>query len=287
MEYVNQHFVTEAYLRAWCDPSTPNGAFVWVASKDGGSIRRKSPRSLFAAADFYTTYDLDGNRVLDLEHKLKQIEDRFVGLRDTKLRNHEPLGESDRMTLALFAATAFARTKREKQGGQQIWRDYLDMVDELPPELSQAVKKTQEYQDVLRLHKDQPLLYHLYLFVNTAGRYLYYLNCAIYETNLKPGLITSDNPCIWFDPSVYDLTQPLTYFGVGSPTLNIIFPISPWQYASFEQRGPDGYKDLSSMPEIEEGIVDSINAMTVANSAEQIVVSEKALKPSWFQSPRT
>jgi hypothetical protein len=57
-EYKNQHFVTEAYLRAWCDPQTPDdGAFVWKVSKKSPSISRKSPRSLCSEVDFYTVTD--------------------------------------------------------------------------------------------------------------------------------------------------------------------------------------------------------------------------------------
>ena len=77
MEYLNQHFVTEAYLRAWCDPDTPMGAFVWVVSKRDRKIRKKSPRSLFSSPDFYTVYDSSGNRILELEHKLHDIENDF------------------------------------------------------------------------------------------------------------------------------------------------------------------------------------------------------------------
>ncbi|MBI4731994.1 MAG: DUF4238 domain-containing protein, partial [Chloroflexi bacterium] len=122
MEYANQHFVTEAYLKAWCDPSTPNnGAFVWRVSKKDRSISMKSPKSLFSELDFYTVYDSRGNRILELEHKLKSIEDKFIVLRDKKLQYHRRLTPDDRRTIALFVSTMFARTKRQKEEDVQIW----------------------------------------------------------------------------------------------------------------------------------------------------------------------
>jgi hypothetical protein len=234
----NQHWVTEAYLRAWCDAATPNGAFVWVASKKERLMRRASPKSLFTEEDFYSWNDESGNRNLAMEHKLRDIESKFIHVRDKKLREHVPLTEEDRYNLAVFVSTAFARTKRQKENGIQTWQDYIQMVDGLPPALSNRIRASKDYQDVIRLHKDQPLLFHLYQFVNTTAPYLFLLNCAIYETNLSPGIITSDNPCIWIDPAVALPSARTTYFGVGSPSLNVLFPVSPRQYLSFEQKVP-------------------------------------------------
>ena len=117
MEYKNQHFVTESYLKAWCDPTTPNGAFVWVVSKKDRTITRKSPKSLFSEDDFYTYYDSNNKRYLELEHKLKDIEDRFIQLCNEKLRHQVPLIPKDRQTIALFASSTIARTKRWKEDG--------------------------------------------------------------------------------------------------------------------------------------------------------------------------
>ena len=287
MDYKNQHFVTEAYLKAWCDPHTPNGAFVWTISKKDRLISRKSPRSLFSKSDFYTIYDSDENRILELEHQLKNIEDEFISLRDKKLKSHQPLTPQDRRTIAIFTSTMFARTKYQKELDKKIWQEDIDFIETLPAELSLQVKQTREYKDVQDLHKKQPMPFHLYTFVNMTFPYLYLMNCAIYEVNTKPGLITSDNPCFWFDPAVYDPNKPLTFFGIGSPTLNIILPISPRQYISLEINGPDGYIDLSDKPGIEEELVDPLNSMIADNAEEYIVVSQKTFKEGWFSKSNT
>ncbi len=282
MEYKNQHFITEAYLRAWCDPNTPNGAFVWIVSKNDHSISRKSPRSLFSESDFYTIYDAGGNRNLELEHQLKDVEDKFIVLRDKKLKKHLPLTPDDRKVIALFVSTMFARTKRYKEEDKQTWQEYIDFIETLPQELAKQVKQTEEYKKVLELHRDQPMPFRLFTFVNMAFSYVYLMNCAIYETKTLPGLITSDNPCFWFDPAVYDPNKPLTFYGIGSPTLNIIMPISPSQYISLEMKGPDGYRIISSDPRNEEELVDLINGFTATNSDEFIVVNQKFYKEKWF-----
>ena len=148
MKYKNQHFITESYIKAWCDPQTPNGAFVWVVSKNQHSVSRRSPKSLFAEEDFYTVYDSNGQRILELEQELHKIEDKFILLRDQKLQKHRPLTPEDRRTIAIFVATKFARIKRQKEDGQQIWKEYWEFIDSLPPNLSMRIKCTKEYQRV-------------------------------------------------------------------------------------------------------------------------------------------
>lgn len=280
MEYKNQHFVTESYIKAWRDPKTPNGAFVWTVSKQNKTIRRKSPKSLFSEEDFYTVYDSDGNRILELEHKLRDIEDKFISLRDNKLQTHQALIPEDRQTIALFVSTMFSRTKRQKEESQQLWQEYLEFIDSLPNKFSSQIKRTKEYQDVLDWHSEQPMPFHMFHFVRMTAPYLFLLNCAIFGTNQKQGFITSDNPCFWFDPAVYASPSPPTFFGVGSPTLNVILPISPTQYISLQRNGPDGYFDLSSDPKTEKDLIDNINGLTATNCDNFIVVNQQKLKES-------
>jgi len=283
VKYKNQHFITESYIKAWCDPKTPNnGAFVWIVSKKDRIIQRKSPRSLFAEDDFYTVYDSNGNRVLELEHKLDEIESNFIKLRNKKLQNHIALTPEDRKIIALFISTMFARTKHQKEEGQQIWKDYLVFIDSLPQKLSSLIKQTEEYKQVQSLHLEQPMPFHLFHFVNMTAPYLYLLNCAIYETKINPGLITSDNPCFWFDPAIYNPSYSFPFYGIGSPTLNILFPISPKQYLSLQRNGADGYVDLHSNPETEIELVDLMNGFTATNCDEFIVVNQKTYKEKWF-----
>lgn len=284
MEYKNQHFVTESYLRAWCDPATPNGAFVWVVSKKDRKIIRKSPKSLFSDDDFYTYYDSKNNRFLELENKLKEVEDKFIQLRNEKIKQRIQLTENDRLTIALFASSTYARTKRWKEDGQKIWQDYIEMVDNLPQNIAKKIKASQDYRDVINIHKDQPMIFHLFSFINLTAPYLYEMNCAIYETKLEPGFITSDNPCFWFDPALYDPNKPITYFGIGSPTLNVLLPISPNHFLSLEMKGADGYIDLHTHPEEEINLINSLNNFTATNCDNFIVVNRKLFEEKWFDS---
>ena len=78
----NQHFVTQGYLRAWCDLATPTGhePYVWRFEKDGSNPRHKPPKKIYES-DLYTIPLPDGGRDLRLEHGLSQLEGKFVKIR--------------------------------------------------------------------------------------------------------------------------------------------------------------------------------------------------------------
>lgn len=227
-------------------------------------------------------YDKEGNRFVDLELRLKEIEDKFIQLRDNILQKHQTLRPEDKKTIALFAATMYARTKRQKREEKLLWQDYISFINSLPSEISLLIKQMPEYKQVVEVNIEQPMPYHLFHFVNITSQYLYQMNCAIYETSIRPGLITCDNPCLWIDPTILDPAIPKTFFGVGSPNLNILMPISPKQYIILERNGHDGYVYLDATPEIEENVIDPLNSIIAANCDEYIVVSQEILKECWF-----
>ena len=267
--------MTEGYIKAWLDPETPQGAYVWVFSKGYKSISKKSPRSLFSENDFYTVYDDKGNRILELEHKLKEIEDKFFLLRDNKLRIHKPLSPDDRLNIALFVSSMFARTKFQKEIQTDIWKEFLDFVDKAPENISKSIKESAEYAQIKALQK-QPMPFHLFNFVNISVQVLYKMNACIYETKDTPGFITSDNPCLWMDPAEIYPSEPKTWFGLGSRKLNIVLPISPNQCISLEAGGFDGYKQIDS----EHAKI--IEELIVSQAQEKIVVNKQIIRESWL-----
>jgi hypothetical protein len=272
---MNQHYVTEGYIKAWLDPKTPQGAYVWVFSKKYKTISRKSPSRLFSEIDFYTDYDNKGNRILDLEHELKKIEDKFFLLRDSKLKIHKSLLPDDRLTIATFISSMFARTKFQKEIQVDIWEELLDTVDNMPENISNSIKESAEYKTIKALHK-QPMPFNLFNFVNISAPVLYRMNACIYENNDAPGFITSDNPCLWMDPDLIYPSEPKTWFGLGSRKLNVILPISPNQCISLMAGGFDGYQEID--PEYAK----IIEELIISQAQEKIVINKHIIKESWL-----
>lgn len=128
-----QHFVPRSYLRAWCDPNTPEGQepYVWLFSGDGSNPRRRAPDNIFRETDLYTIELPDGGRNLVLEHGLAQLESEFVSIRDTKLRSLEPLEPAEHALLCAFVAAMHERTPARRDHFANQWGKVLAMADQV------------------------------------------------------------------------------------------------------------------------------------------------------------
>ena len=180
----------------------------------------------------------------------------------------------DRLTIALFVSSMYARTKFQKDIQKEIWDELLSDLEKLPEDLANFIKESPEYDRIKALHK-HPMPFNIFNFVNISVPYLYRMNTCIYEINDIPGFITSDNPCIWMDPFFIYPLEPKTWFGLGSRKLNVILPISPTQCLSLMAGGFDGYQ------EIDTEYAKIIEELILAQAQEKVVINKKIIKENW------
>ena len=74
---------------------------------------------------------------------------------------------------------------------------------------------------------DNPVATMLLPMIQAEVNYLPKLDFAIFCTNVKPGFITSDAPCVWFDPEAYKRPPLYRIPALAYRTIEIILPISP------------------------------------------------------------
>ncbi len=113
MEYKNQHIVPQSFLKPWIDPDVPEGyePYVWLISKDGKTTENKAPKNILSETDFYTVYDADGKRNVELEKRLSKIENDFIQIRDTKLFKNIPLDDNEFLSVLIFISIGFCAYK--------------------------------------------------------------------------------------------------------------------------------------------------------------------------------
>lgn len=68
---------------------------------------------------------------------------------------------------------------------------------------SQADEEDSFTLEEVREMADQPIQEMLSSFVTELGPMLFKTPSVILETSGTPGFITSDDPCVWFDPASY------------------------------------------------------------------------------------
>jgi hypothetical protein len=290
----NQHWIPQCYLKAWCDPDCPteHTPYVWRFTKDGSASKKKAPENIFYEKDMYTIEKPDGTRDLVLENGLAQLEDQFARLREEKIRFRSWFTISEKVTLYAFIAAMHGRTKAQRdfqgkqwQGMRKQMEGMIEWAKKATPEekrrLSSISPRDKKeggitYEQVKAV-TENPLQELLPLTIEVETKALYKMtDIMILETRESPGFITSDHPCVWFDPEGYK--RPPVYSGPALmyDSIEISLPVSPKQIIVLNRRGHTGYYPAPP------NIVADFNRRTRFRCQEYFVVQKNVKDPFWF-----
>ena len=300
LSHKRQHWVPQSYLKAWCDPATPEGqeSFVWRFEKDGNSRARKSPKNIFHATNLYTIHLSDGTRELSVEHGLAGLEAEFVRIRDKVLANEYAISQKDCFLLCAFVAAMKARSRSQLQHLHSQFQQVLDRITRskemmesrpLPKRVAAARRvlrpsgdqRTGDYEDIKAI-VDGPVGPWVAELTNSQLPYLTQMSLAVLTTNSELGFITSDRPCVWFDPESHNRPLTLRGAGLGSPSTEITLPASPRQMLCLSWSDCSGYYDDVSIR-----VVDDLNRRTLFYADEYFIVNCERTKPIWFDDGRS
>ena len=296
MAHKKQHFIPQSYLKAWCDPQTPPGQdpYVWQFSKDGLQVKKRAPNNIFYENNMYTIEQPDGKKNLVLEHGLSGLEQRFVRIRNNKIAKGKSLNQEEHIILCAFIAAMHGRTKAQRDHFQDQWGKLLTRMDEMTEFINKASPEeadkfmqafepigqqkegnTLSYEAVKEL-ATHPIQTMLWSIIQAETPLLIKLDMAILETSESQGFITSDTPCVWFDPE--SCKRPPLYQApaLAFPTTEIRFPISPNQMILLNQKG---FRRRILVPL---KIVDELNRITRFSADEHFVVNQNVKKDFWF-----
>ncbi len=296
-KHKRQHFVPSSYLEAWCDPNTPSGQtpYVWRFSKEGGQVTKKAPQKIFYETDMYTIVTPEGDRDLHLEYNLSRVEGEFAKVRTRKLGRKQKTTSQEHLVLCMFAAAMFSRTKAyaKHQSGQ--WQKALDLAEKMQAAMDKSTPEERKRMSAALLSPhtknekslsmeevreivEKPIQSMLSANVVQTAPLLFKKPYLILEAPIGNSFITSDNPCVWFDPADYQNPRPFGAGGLISPTLEITLPLSPKQMLFF------GGKLIVSglyLP-AENEMVANLNKRTRLFSDEFFVSNNSKVKSSWL-----
>jgi hypothetical protein len=289
MENSSQHWVPRSYLEAWCDPDVPSGhdPFVWLRPKTGGPARRKSPKKIFKEADFYTIHLPDGARDLALEHGLDTIENNFCRIREKRIEQRVALSADEKVWLCAFIAAIHIRTKPQRAALQQQWGHVLRVAEGLQAGLDRMTpEESKKYRPPTVLGKStgpslsvgqvkqiaaKPIQHMLLSVVEQDLPILNRMNLTIFTTDYDPGFITSDFPCIWFDPA--NGRRPTM---LRSESIEVTMPISPRSLALLS------WQDFPLYQQASVGALDNANRTQQIACEEYLIVKRNLVKSEWF-----
>ena len=301
MKHKKQHYVPQSYLKSWCDSDSPEEyePYVWFFHKRGGVGRKRAPSNLFRQTDLYTITKIDGSRDPFLEEGLSQLEGQFASIVRNKIEASEELSLDDRIIICAFASAMYARTKASEDRLHPFWQQLQNVLDEIiewnespagqnPQNQATSIPLDTEHAHIVSYEEireivDLPIPSLLLTHIQVSTPLLLKLDLAVIVTSTKPGFITSDDPCVWFDPEGYK--RPLYHRGPALiyPSIEITLPLSPSHCLLLNRRGSKGYIDLARYgPLIDIETVTEANWRTRNNSHEFIVVNRNVLLWDWF-----
>ena len=284
----DQHTVPDSYMRAWCDPGSSNGAFMWAFPKEGGPGGARSPKTSFVEEDFYTLLNPEGERDLSIEHALRDLEQAFVSVRDGALRARRSLNHLETLNVLEYMAAMTIRSKLFTGLHKKQWCAELAKMEELEraapatKAVRTAVPGREESSmgiDEVRAMASLTAPINVATMVPTMTKVFQRMKFLVLETPSEPGFITSDAPCVWFDSVTQFFPPPHNSPDLRSETIEVRMPVSPRQMAILTW-----HIDAPAYLAINDVSLTELNRITRGYCEKAFIVSRNVSRPEWFKS---
>jgi hypothetical protein len=273
-EKKRQHIIPNCYLKAWCDPDTPleQTPYIWRISRDGSQKRRRSPEKSFTGTDKYTIHLPDGSRNLAIENALGDIENQFVGVLD-RLDRRDDITLEDKVHLCAFSAAMHTRTTAMGVHWKNQVRHLHEMVVDMEKAHNVEPQTSLDTAEMVE-HAHQHLIAE---GIVTQVPLLYQMAMTIMVTEDAVGFITSDTPCVWFNPDWYKLPPFYRAPGLAQKAVEVTLPLTP-QYLMLisHNRQIPTYVNAKAMALTE------LNRRTRFHCSEEFVSCRAETRPEWF-----
>jgi hypothetical protein len=271
---VKQHLIPNCYLKAWCDPRTPDGQtpYIWRISRDGSSRKKKSPEKSFTASNRYTVTLPNGDESLIVENTLAGLENDFVSVR-TKVEERRELTQGDRVTLCSFAAVMHSRTRRAGDHWKGFFEQLHNIVSSLERQHNAEPATSLQTQRMVEIAPQHLVMSSLEIITPM----LFAMEMSILVTDDELGFITSDSPSVWFNPKAYTFPPMLRSPGLAQRDIEVSLPLTPKHMLFISNRKCHPYIDVGQRA------VDEANRLVRGYSTEEFVSWKGETRPSWFE----
>jgi hypothetical protein len=260
--------------------------YVWRFTREGQPAGRKSPYNIFKEIDLYTIPMPDGSRNLELEHGLSELEGRFTEIRE-KLEERKELTPVDVVTLLAFTVAMSFRTKAYRDFQQSQFKKIYGLADSVSKQFADGRPGPPTHGATLPGHSvsvsdiktvaERPIQALLPIQMSATIPVVTSMSLAIVEAEEAPGFITSDDPCIWFDPDAYRRAPMHREPSLMDTEIEVTLPISPRLTLLLNRKGKDGYCTAPHR------VIEEYNRRAVAYTDEYVIVNGDAKDDAWFE----
>jgi uncharacterized protein DUF4238 len=272
---MKQHLIPNCYLKAWCDPRTPEDQtpYIWRIARDGSGKKNKAPEKSFTATDRYTIKLPTGKKDLIVENTLAGLENAFVSVRG-QIEERQELTDEDKATLCLFAAAMQSRTRRAGDHWQKTAQQLHEMVSSMEQQYGTGPTTSRQTGRMVEVAPQ----YLVMTMLDVQTPLLYEMEMSIFVTDDELGFITSDSPCVWFNPKAHTFPPFYRSPGLGQADIEVTLPLTPSHMLFISHRKHPFYIDVGRH------VVDEANRLTRAHAADEFVSWKGETRPYWFET---
>ena len=262
--------------------------YLWMFDVDGTNARNKPPEKIFRETDIYTLPAPDGTRDLGLEHGLSEIEGHFTRIRTSKLNFKRPLSDEDWQWLCLFVAVAHVRTPALRDHMWDQFRGVRARLEEFMAEPPQESSMPAGYQskgapvtpEMLDNMVEDPMPMMLASTMKAVLPVMLNMNHIVFWTDDPLGFITSDNPCMWFDPTAHRRPPMARAVGIQTADIEVTLPLSPQQCILFSHsQFQTGYMKA------DRDMVNILNHRHAWHAPTTLIACRNEVRAEWFEHP--
>ena len=141
-----------------------------------------------------------------------------------------------------------------------------------PPDENAPSLSFEEVKNIV----EQPMAAMLGPTISAVTPALLTLDMGLVTTDDEQGFITSDDPCVWYDPELVRLPPFYRHPALVSKTIEVILPLTPRALLLYNRRG---FNYRFSAPT---NVVQFYNRLTRSNAGEHFVSNVNKVDPFWF-----
>lgn len=220
------HYVPKAYLNSWCDE---RGMVLLYRKDNPAQAISQPPDGVCFHKHYYAQPRPDGEMDHDrLENYFEKFEAKWPPI-VKRLEQRDNVNDSLRDIFA-FLALQRVRVPAARDASEAKYAACvkaallnLDAAGRLPPKPEGLENIFDEADVVVNPHES---IHAMVPMIQETSRVLHQIGVGVLHNRTSIPFLTSDNPVIWFDPSVAeDKMQPYV-IQEGAPIV-LLFPISP------------------------------------------------------------
>ncbi len=226
MDKKRHHYVPKAYLRFFCDDT---GEVLFYRKDDPSMAIPLSPDNAAIQKHYYSQPTPDGGTDHNaLEDFFSKVEDKWPGIVD-RLHRQEDVNNSLE-DIFQFMALQRVRVPASRDVAEKILAETVKMEAHVLDAAGQLPPKPEGFEDILDHievsidpHRSIHAMAHM---IQGFGQVFDQMGFIALQNKTDVAFLTSDNPVVWFDPSVPDADLQPYVLRPGGPVM-LLFPVSP------------------------------------------------------------